>query len=112
MGHRAGIALLGADVVDDRDVRVVERRRGPRLLLEASQPFGIRRVLGRQHLDRHLATEACVLAQVDVAHTSGADLFDDFVGTETLTYQRAGSYQGNGAAITTDRLIPVAAKLT
>ena len=36
---------------------MVEGARGPRLLLEAPQPVGVRGERGRQDLDRHLAPE-------------------------------------------------------
>ena len=54
---------------------------GPRLLLETSQALGIGGELGGQHLDRHLAAQAGVLAQVHLTHPARANLLDDFVGT-------------------------------
>ncbi len=65
-------AFLEADVVNDGDMRMIERRRRPRLLLEARQPLGIRSELGRQHLDRHLAAQTRVLTEVDLAHAASA----------------------------------------
>ena len=37
-----GRAVLRADVVDGEDVRMVERARGPRLLVETAQPVSVR----------------------------------------------------------------------
>ena len=43
---------LRADVVEDADVRMVQRRRRARFLLEATPTIGIGGSPGRQHLDR------------------------------------------------------------
>jgi len=78
---------LGADVVNDGDVGVVERRGCFGLLLEARQALGLRGELGGQHLDRDLAPEACVLREVHRAHAAGAEGFEDLVGTERFADQ-------------------------
>ena len=61
---------------------VIQCRRGPRFLLEPREAFGIRGELARQHLDRHLAAQAGVLAEVDLAHAASTELLDDLVGAE------------------------------
>ncbi len=71
-----------ADVVDRQDVRVVQRRGRPRLLLEAPPPLGIRGALGGQDLDRDVAAEPLVPRAVDLAHPSRAERREDLVGAE------------------------------
>ena len=41
LGHDERPALVLADVVDGQDVRMIERSRGSRLMLETSQTVGI-----------------------------------------------------------------------
>lgn len=65
-----------------RDVRVIQRRRGPRFLREARQPIRVGRELCRQDLHGHLAAEPSVLGQPHLAHAAGAELVVDLVGTE------------------------------
>ena len=76
--------------VDDRlahvehrgNVRVIESRRRPRLLLEARQPFRIRRELGRQDFDGDVAPEPRVFGEIHLAHTTRTELVEDLVGSE------------------------------
>ena len=49
-----------ADVVDAADVRMVERRDGPRLALEACAQVGVASKSARQDLDRDGAIESRV----------------------------------------------------
>jgi hypothetical protein len=67
-------AVRLAAVVDRDDVGVVEagRRRG--LAAEALHELGVRRVWLGQHLDRDLAVEQPVVAEVDARHATGAEL--------------------------------------
>ena len=53
-------ALVRADVVDREDVGVIQRRRGARFLLEATQAVGVGRVGGRKNLDGDVAPEPLV----------------------------------------------------
>jgi len=55
------------DRVNRHHARVVERRHGPCLALEARQPIGVSRDLGRQDLDRHLSAELGVLRAIDLS---------------------------------------------
>jgi hypothetical protein len=68
--------VVRSDVVQDADVRVVERGDRARLLLEA------RGLPGVQRLDGDDAAEARVERAVHLAHSPGADAALDFVGTE------------------------------
>ena len=68
-----------ADVEHRGDMRMVERRRGPRLLFEARQTLGIARVLLRQHLHRYLAPQPRVLRQPHLAHATRAELLENLV---------------------------------
>ena len=66
------VAGLGAHVVDHGDVGMIEGSGSSGLLLEPRQPLGVGGVLLRQHLDRHLATQASVLPEVHLAHAARA----------------------------------------
>ena len=72
--HDVRRAVVLTDVVDRRDVRVVEDAGGFRLLLEAAQPVRVLREGRRQHLDRDLASEPRILRPIHLAHAPGADL--------------------------------------
>jgi hypothetical protein len=65
--------LVRAHVVDGEDVRVVERARGPRLLLEAAETVRTARRRLRQHLDGDLTAEPRVPRAVDLAHAAGPE---------------------------------------
>jgi hypothetical protein len=73
-------AFVLVDVVNRADVRVVERRRGPRFALEAIRR-STRRGCGRQAgtSARTVRDSRMSSACVDDAHTSGADDFEDAV---------------------------------
>jgi hypothetical protein len=81
--HRQVTAVVEvADLVDGHDVRVVERRGRPRLLLEAARDV---RMIGEtwpQHLHRDLASEAVVVGQVDLSHAAAAEQADHVVGAD------------------------------
>ncbi len=80
--HHEVHAALVADVVHRGDVRVVERRRRPRLLLEPGQPLRVGGELLGQHLDGHLAAQARVLRQPHLAHAARAELLEDLVWSQ------------------------------
>ena len=77
-----GRALVRADVVDGRDVGVVQDSRGPRLLLEAAQAVGVRGERRRQDLDRHVAAQPRILRPVDLSHPARAERREDLVGAQ------------------------------
>ena len=67
------------DVVDLADVRVIQRRDGARLLLEAADAVGVGVTPGRQNLDCDVAAEARVMRAVDLAHSAPAEECHDVV---------------------------------
>ena len=79
---RRAVARVRPEVVDGRDVRVVERSRRPCLLLEAFQAVGVLRERRRQHLDRDLARKPWIARAIDLPHPARADGREDLVGTE------------------------------
>ena len=52
---------------------MIERGRGPGLLLEPAQAIGIARDLRGQDFDRHVAAEPLVVRPIDLAHPAAAD---------------------------------------
>src|SRR6185369_4915972 len=72
----------GPDLVDRDDVRVVERGRRARLLLEALPAVRVGGELRREDLDRDLASEPRVARAVDLAHSSRAERREDLEGTQ------------------------------
>lgn len=76
----AGFALFGADIEHRSDVRMIERRRRPRLLLESRQSLRIGGELDRQYLDRHLAAQTGVLGEVYLTHPTGAERVEILYG--------------------------------
>lgn len=77
-----GCAVVDARIEHRQELRVVERSRGARFLLEAAQPVGVRGDVRAQHLDRHLAAEPIVACTVDLAHPTGAQRPEHRIGTE------------------------------
>ena len=73
---------LLADVVQSDDIGMIERRGGPRLLLEARAPGGIVREFDGQHLERDLATQAGVARAIHFAHPARPERGDDLVWAE------------------------------
>src|SRR5437016_4716267 len=71
--HRdVGDGFGAADVVDRNDVRMIERRRRARLLLEPPQRLGTGHI-GRKNLQRDVAIEFRVARAIDLSHAPGAD---------------------------------------
>jgi len=97
VGDGAIVAGLRAHVVNDSDVGMIQRRSSPSFLLEPSQTFRVTGVLLRQHLDRHLAAQAGVLAEVHLAHAALTERFEDLVMTEGFADQDDGSLPGESA---------------
>jgi hypothetical protein len=77
--HDERRALVIADVVDGRDVWVIERGGGLRFLLEAAHTLGIRRQFSRQQFERDFALEARVFGQPDLAHPARAEWGKNFI---------------------------------
>ncbi len=75
-------AVLVADVVQGADVRVVQRRDGARLTLEARAPLRRGRRLLAQDLDGDGTIEPRVPGVVHLSHAAGAQRPDDLVRSE------------------------------
>src|SRR5690606_10637941 len=73
-------------VVHGHDGGVVQRGGGLRLAPEPGEEGRVAGKVGTQHLDRHRATEAGVVADVHLGHTAAADQLTDLVA--------AGEYAG------------------
>ena len=69
-------AALAADGVDRDDVRVVQRGRRPRLVVEALQLPRVHRRRERQHLQGHAPAQRHLLRLVHHAHAAAAHLAD------------------------------------
>ena len=75
--------VVGSDVVNLTNVRMIQGRHGTRFLLESPAPVGVGGERFRQHLESDVAVQPCVPSAVDVAHPTRAEARDDFVGSET-----------------------------
>jgi hypothetical protein len=80
------VAVL-AQVVDRRDVRRAQHRRGARLAEQARALFRARRP-GVQHLHGHGPSEPRVLGAIHLAHAAGAEPIADAVLRELLARER------------------------
>ena len=69
--------------VDAGDVRMVQRREHFGFALEASEPVVVGGDRWRQDFDGDLALQLRVGRAIDLAHTSGANGGDHFIGPET-----------------------------
>src|SRR5438552_10209159 len=61
---------------------MVQRRGGPRFLLEAGKAIGIRRETGRQDFDRDITTKPRIARAIDLAHAACADGGENFIRPE------------------------------
>ena len=77
--HHELLAVVGADVVERADVRVIEVRDDPRFALEALDRVGVGVRFVGQELDRDLPAEPRVFRFVDDAHAAGAEARQDLV---------------------------------
>ncbi len=75
-------AVDRADVVDGRDVGVIQGPGRPRLLFEPPQPIRVLRQRLGQDLDRHLSPEPRVPRPVHLAHPARSEGRNDLVRTE------------------------------
>lgn len=77
--HQEMQVLILVDVIGMDNIRVIQRRHGPRLAVEALEG---RRVLGHrggQDLNRHAPAHQPMLAQVHQPHAAGAEAVEDLV---------------------------------
>ena len=88
------VALVGVEVVDLHDPRVLERGRGAGLVGEALQVALDRDQAGVEHLERDLPIEAGVVGAVGRAHAPFADLFEDRAAAELEADQLAAARGG------------------
>src|SRR5688572_20157907 len=77
--------VVGSDVVQDADMRMVQRRDRPRLLREAVA------VTARERLDGDGPSEARIGRLVDLAHAPGAEERNDLVGSEAGAWRECHS---------------------
>ena len=80
--HEETGAVLVPNVVEDADVRMIQRRNRARLAVKALAPVGIARQIRRQHFDRDGAFEPRVPRSIHFAHAPGSDRGKDFVGAD------------------------------
>ena len=78
-------ALVFTDVVDRRDVRMVERRSGTGLPFESTSSLGVRGKVGGEHFDGDRPLESGVLRLENLAHPARPDGREDFVRPEHPT---------------------------
>jgi hypothetical protein len=71
------------DVVEDTDVRMVQRGDGFRLAAKACALFGGDGAALRQDLDRYLTTQSRIAGAIHLAHAAGAEGRDNLIGAET-----------------------------
>src|SRR6476646_2326554 len=72
-------AIRRRDVVDDDNIRMVQRRRRLRLLHEALLAAGVGDLVRKKHLDRDEPIKACVPSLPDRAHAAFTELFYNLV---------------------------------
>ena len=76
-------AALGAGIVDDHDVGVIERGRRAPFLLKPADPVGIAGERSREDLQRNLTPEPRVASAIHLAHAARADRRKNLVGSQT-----------------------------
>ena len=75
-------AFALADLIDVRDVRMIERGRGLRFANKTFHAITVRNNVGRQNLQCDFTIEFRILSQIHLAHSAGAELRADFVTAE------------------------------
>ncbi len=86
--HRDVVGALDlSEVVDLRDVGVVQEGGDPRLVEEHVNELFLLREVRKNSLHHHLLLEAHhspLACEVDLAHPAGGELLDQFIATEGL----------------------------
>ncbi|MGC1645148.1 MAG: hypothetical protein WA741_04910 [Candidatus Sulfotelmatobacter sp.] len=82
LGDQIRRALIGADVVNRKNVGVVQSRNYPCLGFKSLQPFGVSRQLFRQDLDGNIPTQPGIFGTVDFTHATRAKEGLNFIGAE------------------------------
>ena len=91
--------VVGADVIDGKDIRVVERGRGASLLREPEEPIGVERERLGKDLDRDIAIEPRVTRAVHLSHPAGADRRDDLKVSHVATRGEFHGSAGNAGIL-------------
>ncbi len=84
-GEEAPPVMGLADVVDRQDVRVVDRRGGERLLLEAPHPLRVGGDVGGQELERHGPLQLRVEGAVHLAHPARPEQCLNLIPADALS---------------------------
>ena len=82
LGHDEQHSGVLADIEDADDIRMRQRRDGPRLAVETRGHQRIAGDMRRQHLDRYLPVQAGIARAIDLPHPARAERVDDFVRTQ------------------------------
>ena len=77
--HDERRALVGPEIVDRDQIRVVQHPRRPGLLLEAPEAVRVAGKGGREHLDGNVAAEPGIARAVNLSHAARADQRADLV---------------------------------
>src|SRR5205085_6104374 len=72
-----GVGL--ADLEDGDDIRMIQSRRGARLLLKAPQAFGVPGEVSWQQLQGNATAQPRILREVNFAHAAAPDKLDHLV---------------------------------
>ena len=93
--HRdEGRALAVANLVNVRDVGVIQRGGGFGLSDKALHAITIRRDVGRQDLQRHFPIELRILGQIHFAHAAGTERgYDPVVFERTVDHEARGLFR-------------------
>ena len=89
-----------ARVVNDDDVRMVQRPGGASFLLETTEPVRIGRKRRRENLDGDVAAEAFVLGAIHLAHAAFPERGEHFIATETSACRKHHRVTGLGSDCT------------
>src|ERR1700694_5697668 len=81
--HEASHTVALLQTVDRGNVRMIQRCEHPRFALKTGQPFRIIYEVCRKDFDRYVAPERSVVRLIHLAHSSRADLRENFVRSET-----------------------------
>ena len=73
-----------AHIVDGDDIGMIQRGDGARFEFEALAAHGIVGHVGRQDLQRDVASEARIAGAIHFTHAARAEGRDDFVGAEVV----------------------------
>ena len=75
------------EVVDDEDIRMIERRGGSRLGVKPAQSVGVGGDLRRQQLQCDGTIELGIVGAINLAHAAGADPRNDAIAAHGETGQ-------------------------